>query len=90
MLLGLWKNFEELEANLNLNELEAILNAAHEQEHRHNKFTAALKGINLDEAQVEENKNRFEEIKRRVEARRSGKSEDELAFNALGIDVEIE
>lgn len=90
MLLGLWKNIEELENAINLDELQALLNAEHEREHRRNKFTAALKGINLDDAEVESNRQKFEEVKRRVESRTSGKSEVELEWNSFGLDIETE
>jgi hypothetical protein len=48
-LLGHWKNYDELESNLSLDELMATLNAARDREHRERKFLAAMQGIDLDE-----------------------------------------
>lgn len=87
MLLGIWGNFEELEEKVSLDELNLILKAAHQREHRHNKFMAALKGHNIDEAE-DDAKARFEASKRRAEAELSGKSIDEVEFEDLGIDFE--
>lgn len=86
MLLGLWKNIEELEASITLEELQQILDASREQQYRKNKFMAGLKGINLDEASNPQDK--FDEISRRAEAKLSGKSEEELEFASFGIDFE--
>lgn len=86
MLLGLWKNIEELEASITLEELQQILDAAREQQYKKNKFMAALKGVNLDESVNPQDK--FDEISRRAEAKLSGKSEEELEFASFGIDFE--
>jgi hypothetical protein len=90
LLLGMWKNIEELEECLNLPELEKILKASRDKEHEQRKFAAALEGINLDEASESENKERFEAVQRRVAARLSGKSETEIEYDELGIDIEVE
>lgn len=85
-LLGHWKNFEEIEDNLTLDELQSILEASREQEYRRNKFAAALKGIDLD-AQNKDSDSSFEEIKRRAEAKLRGISEEEIEFSDIGIAV---
>jgi hypothetical protein len=90
LLLGIWKNVEDLENSISLDELEVILKASHDREHRQNKFAAALKGINLDEADKESIKERFDEVKRRAEAKTTGKSEDSILFDELGLDIETE
>lgn len=84
-MLGIWRNIEELEESLNLRELEAIVKAARDREHRNNKFMAALKGINLDED--DDAKERFEAVKRRAEARMSGKSEEQLELAEFGLEI---
>ena len=48
-LLGHWKNFDELESSLSVEELSAILDASREKEKRGNKFLAAINGVELDE-----------------------------------------
>lgn len=79
-LLGHWKNFEELEANISLPELEAILTAAREREHARNKFAAALQGHDLDgnNESVEE---RFRKAELAAHAQLAGKSEEEYELS---------
>lgn len=48
--------------------------------HQDRKFTAALKGIDLDEGTVDAE---FEDIKRRAEARVLGVSEEEIELDGL-------
>ncbi len=52
------------------------------------KFYAAFKGVDLDEQS--NTQERFDEIKRRAEAQLTGKSEEELEFESLGIDIVTE
>jgi len=68
MLLGIWKNIEDLEENINLEELNTILKSQHEKERNNQRFLAALKGITLDE----DAKERFEAVQARAEARLAG------------------
>jgi hypothetical protein len=48
-LLGIWKNFEELETSISIEELMQILSITRELDYEEKKFLAALEGINLDE-----------------------------------------
>lgn len=84
-MLGQWKNFEEIEESLSLDELSAILDAARKQEHNRQKFAAGLKGINLDEKRGDELT--FEDIKRRAEAKNRGVSEEQIEFGEVGFAV---
>lgn len=74
-----------MEENLNLFELEKILDAAREQEHKRQKFAAALQGVDLDENTNKDSS--FEEVKRRAEAKLKGVSEEEIEFADIGIAV---
>lgn len=47
-LLGNWKNYDELEELLSIDELLATLNAYREQKQNERKFLAALQGVDLD------------------------------------------
>lgn len=78
MLLGPWKNFEELEENINMDELNLIVKAGHEREHRHHKVLAALKGIDLDKGTEADHKTRFEKAQLRAQARIAGITEEEM------------
>ena len=52
-MLGHWKNYDELESNLSLEELMVTLNASRDREYRERKFLAAMQGVDLDEANKE-------------------------------------
>lgn len=53
-MLGHWKNFDELESSLSIDELNAILNASREKQERDMKFQAAINGIDVDGEKQEE------------------------------------
>ena len=52
-MLGHWKNFDELESNLSIDELMAVIKASREKENRNNKFLAAINGVDLEESSEE-------------------------------------
>ena len=84
MLYGPWKNFEELEENMTIEEVRLLLKAAYDREFRQHRMNAALKGIQLDEPDTETEKKeetveeRFERIQARAQAILAGKTEDDL------------
>lgn len=88
-LLGQWRNFDELEMNLSLPELEAILDAERKRQYAHNKFMAALKGINLDSDAANE-EDPFERAVAKAHALAEGKSTDEHEFDSIGFGFEEE
>ena len=90
MLLGIWKNVEDLEKHINIDELRVILDAAREREHRNQRFMAAIQGIDIDKDKKDAAKERFEAVEQRVQARLQGKTKEELEYDELGLDVEIE
>lgn len=90
MLLGVWKNIEELENSINLDELQAVLEAGREKEQRHNRFMAAINGIDLDKENKNNAQAKFDEVQRRVEAQLTGKSEKAIELDVFGLDIEIE
>ena len=49
-VIGVWKNFEELESSLCMSELIAILESTRELDYNEKKFLAAMQGVDLDEA----------------------------------------
>lgn len=56
-----------------MQELMATLKAIYEREHRHNKFTAAMQGVNIDEnKQGEDGAVTLEEVKARAAAKMTG------------------
>jgi len=48
-LLGIWKNFDELESSISMPELITILSIRRELDYDEKKFMAAIQGIDLDE-----------------------------------------
>jgi hypothetical protein len=48
-LLGIWKNFDELERSISIEELMQILSITRDLDYEEKKFLAALEGINLDD-----------------------------------------
>lgn len=52
-MLGHWKNYDDLESSLSLDELMVTLNAIRDKDHRDKKFLAAMQGVDIDEGQEE-------------------------------------
>lgn len=71
-LLGIWKNYDELESSICLAELMSILEQKREMDYQDKKFTASLKGIDLDEASGKQEEDPWEAMKARVAAKSSG------------------
>jgi hypothetical protein len=71
-LLGIWKDYEELESSLCMQELSAILEAKREEDYQSKKFMAAIQGIDLDEQAGNKKEDPWEAMKARVAAKVSG------------------
>jgi hypothetical protein len=69
-LLGIWKDYEELEKSLSLSELFITLEAKRDLDYQDKKFSAAIQGVDLDENNQEEDP--WEAMKARVAAAQSG------------------
>lgn len=63
-LLGIWKDYEELETSLSMPEIVATLEAKRELDYDEKKFMAAMQGVDLDEKAGKTNA--WEEMKARV------------------------
>jgi len=64
-LLGIWKDYEELELSLSMPELMSTLEIKRELDYNEKKFLAAMQGVDLDK-QSGKNTNAWEEMKARV------------------------
>jgi hypothetical protein len=53
-LLGIWKDYEELESSLSMPELMAILESKREMDYEEKKFLAAIQGVDLDKNKPKE------------------------------------
>jgi len=63
-LLGIWKDFEELETSLSMPELTAVLSAKREESYEDKKFSAAIQGVDIEKNKKDSNA--WEEMKARV------------------------
>lgn len=63
-LLGIWKDYEELETNLSMPELIATLDSKRELEYNERKFLAAIQGVDLDKQNKKSNE--WEDLKAKV------------------------
>jgi hypothetical protein len=63
-LLGIWKDYEELERSLSMPELMATLSISRELNYDEKKFLAAMQGVDLDKNT--QKSNAWEEMKARV------------------------
>jgi hypothetical protein len=63
-LLGIWKDYEQLESSLSMPELVATLESKRELEYQEKKFLAAIQGVDLDKNSGKQNE--WEEMKARV------------------------
>lgn len=81
-LLGIWKDYEQLESSLSMSELTSILNVSREQDYQHKKFLAAMQGVDLDQSSGK--KNEWEEMKARVfSGGQATDSNDILAYQGM-------
>ena len=65
-LLGIWKDYEELEKSLSMPEITSILNIKREEDYNNKKFLAAMQGVDLDKGNKS---NAWEDMKARVFSR---------------------
>ena len=65
-LLGIWKDYNDLETSLSMTELTTTVTSKREQDYDQKKFLAAIQGVNLDEENDDSTGNEWEEMKARV------------------------
>jgi hypothetical protein len=63
-LLGIWKDYEELESSISMPELTAILSSKRDLDYQEKKFFAAIQGVDLDKNTKKNNE--WEQMKARV------------------------
>jgi hypothetical protein len=63
-LIGIWKDYEELETSLSMPELTATIKIKRELDYSDKKFAAAMQGVDLDKNSG--NQNAWEDMKARV------------------------
>ena len=66
-LLGIWKDYQELESNLSMPELVATLASIRDLDYQEKKFLAAIQGVDLDgETNKDKGQKEWEDMKARV------------------------
>jgi hypothetical protein len=75
-LLGIWKNYEELERSISLPELMALLSQKRESDYDNKKFFAAIQGIDLDKNVKKSNA--WEDMKARVFSKGQAKDANDI------------
>ena len=81
-MLGIWKDYEELETSLSMPELISTLETKRDLDYQEKKFLAAIQGVDLDkESGNAKGQDEWEKMKARVFS--GGKSEDPNDITAL-------
>lgn len=65
-LLGIWKDYEELESSMSMPELTATLSAKRDMDYQEKKFLAAIQGVDLDKQSGKDDSNAWERMKAKV------------------------
>lgn len=79
--LGIWKDYEELEASMSMPELVATLGSRRELDYQEKKFLAAIQGVDLDKSSGKKEEDPWERIKAKAFSKGKATSGDDiLAF----------
>ena len=81
-LLGIWKDYDELESNLSMPELLTTLSSMRDLDYQEKRFLAAIQGVDLDkETKSSKGQKEWEDMKARVFSRgQTSDSNDVLAL----------
>ena len=83
-LLGIWKDYEQLELSLSMPELMLTLESKREFDYQEKKFFAAIQGVDLDKNNNKESGNKWEEMKAKVfSGGKAANSNDVLALQGV-------
>ena len=84
-LLGIWKDYDELERSLSMSELMITLEAVRDLDYSEKKFLAAMQGVDLDaESGKDKGQKEWEDMKARVfSCGQTGDSNDVLSLQGV-------
>ena len=84
-LLGIWKDYDELERSLSMSELMITLEAVRDLDYSEKKFLAAMQGVDLDaESGQDRGQKEWEDMKARVfSGGQTGDSNDVLSLQGV-------
>lgn len=84
-LLGIWKDYEELETSMSLPEITATLNAKREIDYQEKKFLAAIQGVDIDKQNGDQDA--WERMKARVFSKgQTSDANDIVAFQGANAE----
>ena len=84
-LIGIWKDYDELESSMSMQELTATLKIKRELDYSDKKFSAAMQGVDLDKNSGSGNE--WEEMKARVFSKgATGDANDILALQGANAE----
>lgn len=75
-LIGIWKDYDELESSLSMPELLVTLEAKRELDYNEKKFLAAIQGVDLDKQSGKQNE--WEALKSRVFSKGKAQNENDI------------
>ena len=75
-LLGIWKDYDELESSMSMPEIMATLKVKRDLDYGQKKFLAAMQGVDLDKASGKEDA--WEEMKARVFSKGSASGSNDI------------
>lgn len=75
-LLGIWKDYEELERSMSMPEIMSTLSVKRELDYAEKKFLAAMQGVDLDKEAG--HRNEWEELKARVYSKGATKDPNDI------------
>jgi hypothetical protein len=84
-LIGMWKDYEDLESSLSIPEILATLKAKRDADYIEKKFHAAIQGINLDEQMGQQEEDPWERVKANAAAIASGKDPNQVRVDSNDI-----
>jgi hypothetical protein len=87
-LLGIWKDYQELELSLSMPELMATLEVSRELDYSEKKFLAAIQGVDLDkESGSDKGQKEWEDMKARVFSKgATSDADDVLALQGVNAE----
>lgn len=65
-LLGIWKDYEDLETSLSMPEMIATLNSKRDADYNEKRFLAAIQGVDLDKQTGKSDEDAWEKMKAKV------------------------
>ena len=84
-LLGIWKDYQELELNISMPELVTTIGSIRDLDYQEKKFLAAIQGVDLDgETNKDKGQKEWEDMKARVfSGGQTGDSNDVLSLQGV-------